>query len=141
MELKARAYDKDSSSFISDIQIDNPSNPYPTIWGYIRDPRFEVNLCSNIPDKEGTLIHEGDIIEFDEKWSSMAGTNRKTVLVTFINGCFMVNSGYIAEEGDTLLFPNASHCRIVGDKYHNYDLVDSYIYAKHKRKKHKVKKK
>jgi len=135
MQISLRAYDKDTTRLIENIQIDNPKNPYPTIEGYTRDPRFEINLGSDLLDKEGRRIFEGDIIEIDEDWKKRMGFQRFKTWVQFINGSFMFNSMIFGQKADTLLFQTAPHCKVIGEKYHNINLVELKRAKRRKKRK------
>jgi len=141
MNIIIRAYDKDTHQLIDNIQKDNLNNPFPTLDGYTRDPRFEINLRSDLQDKNGNYIFESDILQIDENWKSSMNIQNIFVLVGFKNGCFMFGSSDNPEEMNMLLTQTAPHCVVIGNKYQNYNLIKPVEIRKKRKIKHRSKSK
>jgi hypothetical protein len=80
-------------------------------YGYQEEEVYSdsVGQYTNLDDKNGKEIYDGDIIEFG--WQ-----NKRRSLVTFEKGCFMQKTN--------ILYIGHSECEVIGNIFENPELIN-----------------
>jgi uncharacterized phage protein (TIGR01671 family) len=124
---------------LKSVDLLQPDYTHKTYWiGWVDayedakpDPVDAVVMYwSNMFDKNGNPIFEGDILELDEDWAKMIGARRNPVVVGFKDGMFMFGRhGGSPYDMDSVLWMSAAgemasgKCKVIGNIYENQDLI------------------
>lgn len=134
MEIVARAFDREGQRLIENIHLPVHNGFFCSIGGYLLDPRFVITLWTNLCDKDGIKIFNGDIIEIESDAALSIGSTRVRALVGFKDGCYMYSAGQDRNNFNTLLYPVVSKCKVIGNKFLNEPALWSLAIIKKPRK-------
>jgi len=110
--IKYKFWDKKNKEFLRVLCLADAFKEYE------RNPDRYIPLqCSDLPDKNGVEICEGDIIEMYQKNNNELALTRE---VLFSNGSFNIDNSYLLYELEKLYLVNII---VIGNIYENKDLI------------------
>lgn len=115
---KFRAWDKEAKSFLIHNEEDKTFN-LNVFNSVLKNPKYKIMQSSGLRDRNGTLIFEGDIVNFK------FGNKRKNGEVTYSHTIWSVqNAQFVNREyvGGALI-NLYSTCEVIGNIYQNSELI------------------